>query len=122
MVNMTMQVGELARRTATTPRALRYYEAIGLLTPERQENGYRRYCEADVARVRHIQLLYRSGLCGSKIVEVLHLMCEASPGDLVISSELAEAVKETRTIIADHIGHLSTTLERLDALITLSRR
>lgn len=60
-----MQVGELARRAATTPRALRYYEAIGLLTPERQKNGYRRYGEADVARVRHIQLLFKSGLCGS---------------------------------------------------------
>jgi len=46
----------LARRTAATTRAPRYYEAIGILTPERLENGYRSYSEADVARVRGVPL------------------------------------------------------------------
>ncbi|HYR62298.1 MAG TPA: MerR family DNA-binding transcriptional regulator, partial [Actinomycetota bacterium] len=39
-----MQIGELARRAGTTAKALRYYEAIGLLAAEsRTPSGYRQY-------------------------------------------------------------------------------
>jgi hypothetical protein len=38
-----VRVGELARRTGVTIRALRYYEAAGLVVPARLPNGYRDY-------------------------------------------------------------------------------
>jgi phosphoglycolate phosphatase-like HAD superfamily hydrolase len=39
----SVRVGELARRTGVTIRALRYYEAAGLVVPARLPNGYRDY-------------------------------------------------------------------------------
>ena len=48
-----MQIGTLARRTGTTPHAIRFYERRGLLPlPEREENGYRDYSEAAATRCR----------------------------------------------------------------------
>jgi DNA-binding transcriptional MerR regulator/peroxiredoxin len=57
-----MQVGELARRTGTTVRALRYYEAAGLVVPGRQSNGYREYAPIAVDLVRQIRELTALGL------------------------------------------------------------
>ncbi|HEY8454664.1 MAG TPA: MerR family DNA-binding transcriptional regulator [Actinopolymorphaceae bacterium] len=58
-----MRIGELARRTGVSVRALRYYEEQGLLSADRSPNGYREYDESAVDRVDQIQLLYSAGLC-----------------------------------------------------------
>ncbi|MFF3561831.1 MerR family transcriptional regulator [Streptomyces sp. NPDC002574] len=52
-----MRIGELAERAGTTPRALRYYESLGLLRARRAGNGYRAYDEADLRLLRQIQFL-----------------------------------------------------------------
>ncbi len=58
----TVRIGELARRTGTTARALRHYEQAGLLTSERAANGYRVYDASAEVRVRNIRLLLEAGL------------------------------------------------------------
>ncbi len=57
-----MRIGELAQRTGTTTRALRFYEAQGLLPAGRAANGYREYDEHDVALVAEITTLRTVGL------------------------------------------------------------
>ncbi len=52
-------VRQLSKLAGITPRALRYYDAIGLLKPSRVgENGYRYYGEEALLRLQQI-LLYR---------------------------------------------------------------
>ncbi|MFF7245309.1 MerR family transcriptional regulator [Embleya sp. NPDC008237] len=57
-----MRIGELAKATGTTPRALRHYEQAGLIESVRSANGYRVYDEDAVARVRSIRDLLGVGL------------------------------------------------------------
>ncbi|MFC9706169.1 MerR family transcriptional regulator [Streptomyces sp. NPDC056943] len=57
-----MRIGELARRTGASPRALRHYEQAGLITSVRADNGYRVYGEGAVARVSNIRYLLDAGL------------------------------------------------------------
>ncbi|HZU12967.1 MAG TPA: MerR family transcriptional regulator [Chloroflexota bacterium] len=55
-------VGELARRTGLTVRALHHYDEIGLLRPaHRSEAGYRLYAPAEVTRLLQIQSLRQLG-------------------------------------------------------------
>lgn len=56
-----MRIGELASCAGTTPRALRYYEAQGLLDAPRRTNGYRDYDESHLRVVREIQTLREVG-------------------------------------------------------------
>ena len=57
------KVGELARRTGLTVRALHHYEEIGLLAPTRRSaSGHRLYDRADVERLQQILSLRLMGL------------------------------------------------------------
>lgn len=60
---MLLKVGELARRSGLTVRALHHFHEIGLLTPSvRSEAGYRLYDRQDVARLHAIQSLRALGV------------------------------------------------------------
>jgi MerR family transcriptional regulator, thiopeptide resistance regulator len=69
---MAFTVGQLAKLTGLTVRALHHYDAIGLLVPSnRSDAGYRLYTQADTARLFQIQALRRLGLSLPEINEVL---------------------------------------------------
>lgn len=57
-----MRIGELARKTGTSIRMLRYYEDQGLLKPARLPNGYRAYSSEDVLTIKRIQTLGEAGM------------------------------------------------------------
>lgn len=66
-----MRIGELAERTGTARRLLRYYEEQGLIASERCPNGYRSYDERLVDRVRQIRGLLDAGLPTRIIRQIL---------------------------------------------------
>ncbi|WP_263404975.1 MerR family DNA-binding transcriptional regulator [Pseudomonas aeruginosa] len=55
---MLLKVGELAKQTGLTVRALHHYDDIGLLQPSaRSDAGYRLYTPKDITRLHQIQAL-----------------------------------------------------------------
>lgn len=69
---MHLKVGELAKRTGLTVRALHHYDSIGLLRPSgHSESGYRLYSRDDVARLHGIQTLRRMGLPLADVAQLL---------------------------------------------------
>ncbi|MBV1945186.1 MerR family transcriptional regulator [Streptomyces sp. BV129] len=75
-----MLIGQLARRTGTSERLLRYYERVGLLTSTRQANGYRDYDDAAEQAVRQIRALLAAGLSTTLIRQVMP--CALADGSL----------------------------------------
>lgn len=57
-----MLIGELAKVTGVSPRALRHYEDRGLLRPHRTSAGYRQFDAREVVRVAQIQAMISAGL------------------------------------------------------------
>ena len=68
---MRYRVGEFARLTGVTVRALQHYDRLGLLKPSRTESGHRIYLEADRQRVRHILALRAVGMSLQQIAALL---------------------------------------------------
>ena len=69
---MSFTVGQLAKLTGLTVRALHHYHAIGLLEPsQRSESGYRLYTQADIVRLYRIQALQRLNLSLTEVAAVL---------------------------------------------------
>jgi DNA-binding transcriptional MerR regulator len=73
---MSLRIGEVAERTGTTPRTIRYYEELGLLAPssERSPGAHRVYDESDVERLEEVLRLRR--VLGLSLDELKELSAE----------------------------------------------
>lgn len=101
-----LSIGELARRTGLAVSAIRYYEAEGLLTAERNAGGQRRFLRSDIRRLSFILIAQQFGFTLEKIREQLQsLPLERTP------------TKADWTRISRSFRHeLDTRIERLTRL------
>lgn len=117
-----MRIGELARRTGVSQRALRYYEEHGLLSPDRLPSGYRVYSEEDVASVLRIRALLAAGLSVAQILEALPCIVD-DEGRLVPGCEgLVDGLVQQRDQIDGTLDELRATRAALDSIIANERR
>jgi DNA-binding transcriptional MerR regulator len=113
-----LRIGELAERTGSSVRSLRYYESQGLLRSTRTSGGHRVFDGDAVDRVVYLQHLYRAGLSSRAILEVIP--CLDTPG--VLSSEAAfHRLVQERDKLRAHRDQLTRTLSALDDLIAYNR-
>src|SRR5262245_65916369 len=76
-----MRVGELARATGKTVRAIHLHEELGLRKPQtRSSGGFRLYHECAVDRVRWIDLLHGLGFSLPEMRSVLEKWWSADIG------------------------------------------
>lgn len=85
-----------AELTGVHPQTLRIYERKGLLDPSRTSGGSRRFSEADLSRLRHIQQLTSTGLNLEGVRRVLELETELAR----LQAELEEARAQSRAEVA----------------------
>ena len=50
-----MFIKELSVKTGVSDKTIRYYESIGLVVADRWGNGYRRYCDEHIHKLRFLQ-------------------------------------------------------------------
>src|SRR3954454_7072874 len=62
-----LDIRDVAKRTGLTSRALRFYEARGLLKPLRTYSGRRLYGRGELERIQQILALKRAGLSLAQI-------------------------------------------------------
>ena len=105
-VTERMRIGELAQKAGVTPRTIRYYENLGLLSPsEREGKGFRYYTETELAKLQQIDCLKTLGLTLEEIASVIDLYFEDSTG-LRGKQKVLEILKP----------HLQETDEKITAL------
>jgi DNA-binding transcriptional MerR regulator len=111
-----MKISQLAQRTGVSAHALRYYERLGLLTPQRLANGYRDYPEAMRREVIFIAMSRGIGFSLKSIAERLpayrtgrlgfDAMVQAMEDRIgEIDAELA-GLQAQRVQVVDHIAWL----------------
>lgn len=64
-------IGEASEQSGLPVRTIRYYENIGLLTPERGENGYRKF---DLSHIQKLCFLQRARSLGFTLEETRTLL------------------------------------------------
>lgn len=110
---MAFTVGQLAKLTGLTVRALHHYDAIGLLVPsQRTDAGYRLYAQSDIVKLFRVQALQDLGLSLSEIEGVLDRASTALP----------ELVARQISVLDTQIEHATTLRQRLTHLSQLLRR
>lgn len=105
-----LKIGELARRAGCTVKAVRFYEAKGLLpAPARSPSGYRLYGEG---HFRCLQLIQRAKLLGLSLAKiralVVHLGDGPRPG--------ARLRPHFERLLRDELKEIEAKLGQLDGL------
>lgn len=67
-----MKIKEVEQQTGITKANIRYYESQGLISPNRESNGYRTYDESHVKELLRIKLLRSLGLS----IESIKALCD----------------------------------------------
>ena len=106
-----MRIGEVARRSGVSVRALRYYEEQGLLTVGRTPGGQREYADDAVSRVRFYQQLYAAGLSSRRIAELLPCLDTGTT-----TAEQRAMLRSEQARISAQIEALTAALGQLDGL------
>lgn len=118
-----MRIGELAERTGTSRRLLRYYEEKELIAPDRATNGYRDYDERLVDRVLQIKGLLQAGLPTRVIKQILP--CLNVPGILYCpeeaTPEMLDALEGERDRMTERIQFLIRNLDAVSAYLDAAR-
>jgi DNA-binding transcriptional MerR regulator len=108
----TYTIGQFAHETGLTARALRIYEAAGLLIPDRGENNYRTYSETQIHVAQVIGDLRSSGVPIATIQELFGLKYSSLPHEeklsriLSVLDGLVDDLREQRDRIDQALEHL----------------
>src|SRR5437867_9794823 len=101
-----LKVGDLAKQTGKSVRALRLYEELDLLHPiARSDGGFRLYDETAVTRIRWIELLQEAGLSLHQIQGLLKAWHSTKYGPEAMNTVrdiFRKKLEETRQAIARH--------------------
>ncbi|HKQ56338.1 MAG TPA: MerR family transcriptional regulator [Candidatus Eisenbacteria bacterium] len=99
-----IRIGDLARETGKTVRAIHLYEELGLLHPAtRSSGGFRLYERAAIERVRWIDQLHGLGFSLHEMSELLHewWSTELGPDAMErLRALFTRKLDETRTAVA----------------------
>jgi DNA-binding transcriptional MerR regulator len=110
-MDQPLDIREVARRTGLTSRALRFYEARGLLKPLRTYSGRRLYGRGELERIQQILALKRTGLSLAQIAK----LTSRGPLDLgaVVEAQL-QLIEERKSELEEAKALLLNVKSRID--------
>ncbi|MGB3501062.1 MAG: Cu(I)-responsive transcriptional regulator [Mesorhizobium sp.] len=100
-----MNIGAVSDKSGLPAKTIRYYEDIGLISPDRRDNGYRDYSMDDVHRLRFLQ---RSRSLGFSVEECRQL--------LSLYSDRDRESAEVKAIAATKLGEIERKIIELQGL------
>lgn len=108
----SLTVGQVARRVALKPSAIRYYEAHGILPScPRLPNGYRVYGEDTVAQLNLLRRAQAFGMTLDEIKELLELTARGS-----------RPCERVRHLARRRLAHVDLKIRELELLRDQLRR
>ena len=113
-----LRIGQLAKRAGCTVKAVRFYEAKGLLArPARSAAGYRLYTDG---HLRCLQLIKRAKLLGLSLAKirtlVVHLSNDRRPG-AALRPHLQQLIREELEEIGAKLQQLAVLRGELEGLL-----
>ena len=107
-----MRIGQFAAQTGLSPRQIRYYTSLGLLTSRRQANGYRDYEERDIPRARRLHAVFAIGLNAVQVRQI----------EPCLNDEATTFCQATKDALASQLDTIDARIERLQTARQLIAR
>lgn len=115
-------VGEVAEELDLTPRTLKYYEELGLVSPSRTGGNYRLYSQEDIERLHRIRRMKALGLSLAAIQEALKYESELDrDGTRVLPARALRSVlsslEESRAMLVAKVVSLRGDIRNAEDMI-----
>lgn len=113
-----MTIGDFARESGLSPKALRLYDDLGLLVPAEvdQHSGYRRYLPAQLGTARRVATLRLLGMPLVRIRQVLELKGAAAAAEVEAYWRQVEAdTSARRDIVAALVNQMRNGVGTMNA-------
>jgi Cu(I)-responsive transcriptional regulator len=107
-----MNIGTAAQQSGLPAKTIRYYEDIGLIRPDRSDNGYRDYSVTDVHRLRFLQRARSLGFSVEECRLLLSLYGDQGRESADVKAIAEAKLTEVDRKIAELVG-LRDTLRHL---------
>jgi putative AdoMet-dependent methyltransferase len=115
--NSSMKIKEIAEKLKISPRAIRFYEQKGLISPAKQKNNqYRIFSEHEVWRLQTIISLREVGM---PIEEIKKVLAQIEAGD---QDELQHYLELQRAVMVSQWVELKQMIETTDHMIELIKQ
>lgn len=110
-----MRIGELAARAGVTPKAVRYYERLGLVKARRTQSGYRDFDDASVEVIDMIRSAQGLGVKLAEMDEIIALIRDRERPCASVRTIISQKRREVRERIAS-LAEFDAFLARLETL------
>jgi Cu(I)-responsive transcriptional regulator len=100
-----MNIGKVSRQSGVLPKTIRYYEEIGLIRPNRSENGYRAFTENHVHK---LAFLGRARALGFTIEDCRTLLS-------LYEDENRESM-QVKSVAEEHLRQIEEKIEKLQSM------
>ena len=109
-----LTIGQVAKRTGLSVSAIRFYESRGLVAPQRNSGGQRRFLRSDIRRLSFVLIAQQLGFS----IDEIHTQLTALPDERTPTQRDWTAMsKEFRKTLDARIAGLQQMRERLDGCI-----
>lgn len=108
-----MQIGALAKKSGISRDAIRFYEKIGLIHSQRQDNGYRSYAPVEQELLGFIKSAQEMGLTLAEIQTILPMVRGAG----VPTEQVEQFVTQRIAQIDARMASLQGLKDRLTGLL-----
>ena len=124
MSDKLYKIEQVSNLTGLTKRAIRYYEDLNLIRPQRTESAYRLYTEEDIEKIKRIVSLKKSlAFSLAEIKQALELDQEV---ENILSGETAspanidsyiEMIRRQIKLIEEKVSQLLATRKKFEDLL-----
>ena len=105
-----MKIGELEARSGASRHTLRYYEQIGLISPQRRTNNYRDYT---VQTLQDLDFIKRAQSMGFSLGEIGEIL-DAQRNKLIDCADGAKLIEKKMAEVKQKIANLQSIYRYLD--------
>ncbi|HOJ26647.1 MAG TPA: MerR family transcriptional regulator [Candidatus Saccharicenans sp.] len=124
MSDKLYKIEQVSNLTGLTKRAIRYYEDLNLIRPQRTESAYRLYTEEDIEKIKRIVSLKKSlafSLAEIKQAleldqEVENILSEETASLATINSYI-EMIRRQIKLIEEKVSQLLVTRKKFEDLL-----
>ena len=109
-----LTIGYVSERTGLPPSAIRYYEEEGLVRPDRNAGGHRRYARHDIRQLSFVMISQGLGFTLAEIREALSSLPE---GRTPNKGDWARISRSFGAVLDQRITQMQALRQRLDGCI-----